>query len=257
MSDNSNGASKGSRGPMVQPDWQQKTQSHLSRSLPSAYSRIQELYIMEKKGGPMDSDAFTLSYAASYVTIGLWTAIKESLVWFGGHVVIIAILNFLHANISGIDKTSEFFSFTVHKSPIQIFFEIGSYGAIIFSTTISTRMGQYYAGNNAKKAINNFFITRCIFNFVFALLIFLALGLVNRFIMHDAPIAAITSAIAVFNSTFAQRIELFMHVLKRDLFESAMTVLIIPVVSTLIPLLSIIFFGIVKRSEMDMGPGKA
>ena len=222
-------------------------------SLIDAMSEIQQFYLVESSGQPLHRDFFTMAHTMGFSSVGIRSALKDSVIWILGYVFIGALVFFVQENYLS-ERTTQILFWRVQGSPLYLFSKIASYGGLTFSTAMCVLISRYYTGTIPKRAINSLFLTRALFLISFSLLTFVLLGSMYRFLLTDTSIENVTVCLSNLNKSFAEKIYYFLHnYLRRALFEASMITLISSAFSVTIPFISIALFKIFNKKQKELG----
>jgi len=222
-------------------------------TLLDAMSEIQQYYVVEKSGQPLDKEIFTPNHAKAFIWVGFHSALTDSLVWVFLYVLIGAGVFYVQENFLT-DRVTQIFVWTVGGSPIYWFIKLASFGGLLFSTTFCVKISKFYTGTIPKRAINTLFMTRGMFLCSFSFLTFWLFGLLYKYLVNQQTIAAIYNIISRINPQQAEKVYYFLHnYLRRALFDASITVMLASAISIILPIIAVGVYRMRRERERGLG----
>jgi len=219
----------------------------------NAAAKVENYYLLESSIGPLAKEFFDLEHVKAFSSVGLKSALHDSVVWVIGYVLCGGVVHFIQDNYLAA-QTMMIFGWTVNASPFFWFTKMASFGFLATSTGCCVYMSQFYIGVVCKKAINTVFTSRALFLIVFSFLTFLALGILHKYVFNDIDILDACRLVYRIHPDFAERLYRFLAgYFRRSLFESAIVSLVASLLSILLPFLTALYFRYRKRSKKVLG----
>lgn len=223
------------------------------RTLIDAMSEIQQYYLIEQTGEPLQKDFFTMTHVMGFSMVGIKTAFIDSVIWISGYVFLGGLIYYLQQHYIT-EVTTDIYFWKIPGSPFYLFSKMASFGHIIYSTVLCIMISKYYTGTVPKRAVNCIFITRSMFLICFSLVTFLILAVFYKMLMNDNILNNLYTFLARFNAKFSENIYLYItQYFRRLLFESSIVSLLSSSFSIVVPFLSISLFRVLKKRKKDLG----
>ena len=219
----------------------------------NATSKVQNYYLLESTAGAYRKEFFDLDHVRAFSSVGLKSALHDSVIWALGYILLGGIAYFVQDNYLTV-QTMKIYHWTVRSSPFFWFTKTASFGYLVVSTGCCIYMTQFYTGVVCKRAINTLFMSRALFLATFALVTFFVLGMLNKYLFNEANILEACRLVFRINADFSERLYLFLSgYFRRSLFESAIVSLLASFLSVVLPLLSMLYFRYKKRKKEVLG----
>ncbi|MDA8103773.1 MAG: hypothetical protein M0Z71_00170 [Nitrospiraceae bacterium] len=219
----------------------------------NATSKVQAYYILESTAGAYKKEFFDLEHVRAFSSVGLKSALHDSVIWALGYVLLGGIAYFIQDNYLTV-QTMQIYHWTVKSSPLFWFTKTASFGYLVVSTGCCVYMSRFYTGVVSKRAINTLFMSRGLFLITFAIVTFFVLGMLNKYLFNEENLLEAFRLVYRMNADFGERLYLFLSgYFRRSLFESAIVSLLASFLSVTLPILSMLYFRYKKRKKEVLG----
>lgn len=204
-------------------------------------------------GAPFRKEVFNAPYVMAYSSLGISSALLDTIVWVLGYVVIGSILYFIQDNYLT-EKTTQIFMWNIQSSPLFLAVEFASFSRLLFSTGVCIMMSRYYAGVVPKRAINTIFLSRGLMLLSLSFVVFFILGVIYKIVSADVVTVKLYQSLYMVNKMFATELYIFMasH-FKQFIYEAGIIVLLSSLVSFIIPFITAVFFQFFYKPQKDAG----
>lgn len=218
-----------------------------------ALSKVQNIHLVESRTGPLAKEFFDLQHVRAFSSVGLKSALHDSVIWAIGYLLLGGVAYFVQENYLTV-HTMKIFRWTVHVSPYFWFTKIASFGFLATSTGCCIYMSQYYIDFVCKRAINTLFMSRSLFLTIFSFVTFGTFGLLYKYVFNDTNVVYVCHLIYRLHPDTAERLYgFFAGYFRRSLFQAGIVSLVASFVAVLLPMLCLLYFRYRKKKKKVRG----
>lgn len=223
--------------------------AHEPKTLINVFSRIQDLYLIEKAGNA-DKEVVTVERLSVLTIIGVKSALLDTIIWILFDFICILVFFWLSKYIVT-DTTTAFLFFRFPGHPLLWFLYIASYGRILFSTGLCVGMAYYYIHTATKRAIRAVLFPRMAYMIALPVLTFLGFGLTVKKIFNYENLESVQWFSNHLPNVHGQIYEFFVFA-QRKAFESSMEIIAVSMLSVILTSISLVVFWLLNKEEKEL-----